>query len=87
MRIRLINNRNAAMKKQGGLCYNCRQPMWADDIEVFCKRFGVSHKRALWHQATAEHLRARCDGGTDRRDNIVAACHFCNGHQHRAKRH
>lgn len=85
MRSQLIKNRNAAMKKQTGLCYYCRQPMWVDDIEAFCKRFSMSHKRALWHQCTAEHLRAQCDGGTDKRDNIVAACRFCNGHRHRTK--
>ena len=86
MNRQLINNRTAAMKKQNGLCYYCRQPMWAADVEAFCKRFGMSRKRAMRHQATAEHLHAQCDGGTDRPDNIVAACRFCNGHRHRSKK-
>jgi len=86
MRSRLTKNRKAAMNEQSGLCYYCCQPMWAADIEAFCKRFGISRKRAMWHQATAEHLRAQCDGGTDRPDNIVAACRFCNGHRHRSKK-
>lgn len=86
MESRLIKNRKAAMKKQSGLCYYCRQPMWAADIEAFCKYSGMSRKRAMWHQATAEHLKAQCDGGTDKPDNIVAACRFCNGYRHRAKK-
>lgn len=85
MTSRLIKNRNAATHRQGGLCYYCRQPMWTAKVETFCKRFGISHKRAIRHQATAEHLRAQCDAGTDKRDNIVSACRYCNGHRHRTK--
>jgi len=36
-------------------------------------------------QATAEHLVARCKGGTDAPDNIVAACRFCNTRRHQTK--
>lgn len=36
----------------------------------------------LGKRATAEHLRARCDGGTDRRDNIAAAHGRCNQGRH-----
>lgn len=36
----------------------------------------------LGKRATAEHLRARCDGGTDRRDNIAAAHRRCNQGRH-----
>ena len=85
MRSRLIRNRKAAMKRQGGLCYYCRQPMWVADINAFCNHFSMSHKRASWHKVTAEHLQAKCDSGTDQQANIVAACRFCNEHRHRAK--
>jgi hypothetical protein len=37
-------------------------------------------------QATAEHLRARCDGGKHAAPNVVAACLYCNLHRHRRKR-
>jgi hypothetical protein len=37
-------------------------------------------------QATAEHLRARCDGGTHAGSNIAAACLYCNSHRHRRKK-
>ncbi len=84
MTSRLIKNRSVAMKRQSGRCYYCHQPMWTAGIEAFCERFGISPKRAIRHQATAEHLRAQCDGGTDKPGNIVAACRFCNGHRHRS---
>ncbi|WP_206597344.1 HNH endonuclease [Pseudacidovorax intermedius] len=38
--------------------------------------------RPLGSKATAEHLRARQDGGTDRRENIAAACSSCNHGRH-----
>lgn len=31
---------------------------------------------------TAEHLQARCDGGKDTRENIVAAHRLCNSRRH-----
>lgn len=36
----------------------------------------------LGRHVTAEHLTARCDGGTDRRDNIAAAHRRCNQGRH-----
>jgi hypothetical protein len=36
-------------------------------------------------RCTAEHLRARCDGGRDTSDNVVAACWICNSRRHRRK--
>ncbi|MDN4590254.1 hypothetical protein DBA29_17325 [Xenophilus aerolatus] len=38
--------------------------------------------RPMGRDATAEHLRPRCSGGTDRRSNIAAACHACNQARH-----
>jgi hypothetical protein len=37
-------------------------------------------------RSTAEHLKARCEGGTNARDNIVAAHHICNARRHKRKR-
>lgn len=39
----------------------------------------MTTKRRQPHAATVEHLRPRCDGGTDRRDNLALACRRCNG--------
>ncbi|WP_416347129.1 HNH endonuclease signature motif containing protein [Devosia sp.] len=36
-------------------------------------------------RCTAEHLRARCDGGKDVLENVVAACWLCNNRRHRRK--
>jgi hypothetical protein len=36
-------------------------------------------------RCTAEHLKARADGGSDRSDNIVAACIYCNLRRHRPR--
>ncbi|MCB1483339.1 MAG: HNH endonuclease [Hyphomicrobiaceae bacterium] len=36
-------------------------------------------------RCTAEHLVARCEGGPDTIQNIVAACWLCNNRRHRRK--
>ncbi|WP_407931797.1 HNH endonuclease [Devosia sediminis] len=36
-------------------------------------------------RCTAEHLRARCDGGKDVPENVVAACWLCNKRRYRRK--
>jgi len=64
-------------------CYYCGFPMWSKRPEGFAQHFGISLKEARRFFCTAEHLTARCDGGTSRSDNIVAACWFCNSHRHR----
>ncbi|THD00948.1 hypothetical protein B1810_22065 [Panacagrimonas perspica] len=56
--------------------------MWLGDPGAYCVRFGISPKRALRFQCTAEHLVARQDNGGDEEDNIVAACRHCNWQRH-----
>ncbi len=63
-------------------CYYCGFPMWSKQPDGFARHFGISLKEAERFRCTAEHLRARCDGGTSSRYNIVAACWFCNSHRH-----
>ncbi|WP_431312814.1 HNH endonuclease [Roseateles agri] len=41
-----------------------------------------SRRAAAFLQCTAEHLIARCDGGTDVASNVVAACWRCNRTRH-----
>ncbi|MBF5090521.1 HNH endonuclease [Novosphingobium sp. NBM11] len=70
---------------QDGLCFYCKQPMWEHDPHQFSERFAVCDKRLGWLRSTAEHLRARCEGGKNTGDNIVAACLFCNSRRHRSR--
>lgn len=81
---RLSRIRFNKMQAQSGLCYYCRQPMWTGDPAQFCERHGLTRRRARWHICTAEHLHARCDGGADSDDNIVAACWYCNWTRHKS---
>lgn len=77
-----IHLRNAAAKKQGGLCFYCRLPMWMGATHP-TKRFAAVHRLTLRQaetlQCTAEHLHPRCEGGQDVAENVVAACITCNG--------
>ena len=38
--------------------------------------------RPMGREVTAEHLRARMDGGSHTLENIVAACRYCNHQRH-----
>lgn len=62
--------RNAAFKKQRGLCWWCKEPM--------IRGGDPRDERAL----TGEHLIRRVDGGKTRPGNIVAACRKCNNERH-----
>lgn len=59
--------------------------MWEQNRDGFAKKFGFSIAEASKFQCTAEHLRARCDGGKDWPRNIVAACLSCNTGRHQLK--
>ena len=65
-----------AFQRQNGMCCYCGLPMWRPGCQD-----GPSEMRC-----TAEHLRARSEGGDDRPSNIAAAHKFCNVHRHRSKR-
>jgi hypothetical protein len=84
--IRIRNLRHKAAESQGWQCYYCQLPMWETDPKIFATRFRVSGRAALLFRCTAEHLEARCDGGRDIQENIVAACQYCNKNRHRKKR-
>lgn len=64
--------RDEAFGRQSGLCWYCGRPMSS-----------ATDKRS--NRRTAEHLLARCDGGADVAENIVAACWLCNVQRHRSK--
>lgn len=77
--------RETKMRAQGGLCYYCGQPMWTGDREAFARTHGIALGMAAWFRCTAEHLRARYEGGRHEAGNVVAACLFCNRTRHKAK--
>lgn len=80
--LQIIRNRKAA--RQRWTCTYCRQPMWRTDPEDFARRHCLTMEQAALFQVTAEHLRARRDGGRNSYANIAAACLYCNRmrHQH-----
>lgn len=75
-----------AFERQGGLCIYCGLPMIPrEKIDQFSAVATLSAKRLLDVTATAEHLRARCDGGRDTTTNIAAAHRVCNERRHRMR--
>jgi len=79
---RLKRYRWQAFKKQKGRCYYFHSPMWLGSTEEFADNYGITEIQAERFQCTAEHLIARQNGGTDERENIVAACLYCNFTRH-----
>ena len=78
----LLRARSIAFGRQSGRCLYCGVPMWSDDSTAFANQHGISPHLAKWLQCTAEHLHARCDGGTDAAKNIAAVCWLCNHRRH-----
>ena len=78
----LLKFRTEAFRRQAGRCHYCGVLMWAEDPETFAKVHRLSQRVMRGLQCTAEHLRARRDGGGDTQENIVAACLRCNRQRH-----
>lgn len=75
--------RHRAFVKQLGCCYYCGVPMIkGSSFSTFCQKYSLTEHEAQMLQCTAEHLVARCDGGTDNDENVVAACLRCNSSRH-----
>lgn len=81
----LIKSRFKAFNVQLGRCIYCELPMWLDDPTAFAKKYKITIKQAKLFQCTAEHLKAKQDGGKDSESNIAAACHYCNQKRHKRK--
>ena len=77
--------RAVAYHDQNGRCAYCGASMWLATPSDFATQYRLSLKQARLLQCTAEHLVARCDGGLDARQNIVAACFWCNQRRHARK--
>lgn len=78
--LQIIRNRKAVRQRWN--CHYCRQPMWRRNVEAFARRHGLTMEKAERLQVTAEHLRARRDGGRNSYANIAAACLYCNRMRH-----
>ena len=82
----LKNKRARAFKSQNGKCYYCMIPMWLTEVTDHFFQSRISTKAMSRIRCTAEHVEARCDGGSDAIENLVAACWFCNSTRHRMAR-
>ena len=82
MPTKIARYRAEAFQKQSGRCYYCGVAMWLNSCAEFAKAYGLDEQQVLKVQGTAEHLIARCDGGSDSAENIVAACLTCNRRRH-----
>jgi len=77
--------RARAFLHQNGKCFYCHKPIWLSDPDHFAAEQKFTIKQARRFQCTAEHLRARKDGGGNNAANIAAACLFCNQGRHGRK--
>ncbi|MNM24916.1 hypothetical protein D3C81_353560 [compost metagenome] len=77
--------RSTAFQRQQGLCIYCQRPMWQSHLRVFAAANGLTKFQASQRRCTAEHLQARCDGGSSQQANIAAACAYCNQQRHQLK--
>ena len=71
---RIPTYRTAAFLAQRGLCFYCRQPM------------APASAQAAITRCTAEHLRPKVEMGRNQKDNLVAACWYCNHQRHAGRR-
>ena len=79
----IAKHRLAAFNRQEGRCFYCGLPMWLKHPAEFAAKYRISEGAVSRFQCTAEHLKARHDGGTNSDGNIVAACRHCNMTRHR----
>jgi len=79
----LKHPRLIAFLSQNGLCHYCGQPMWLSNQETFAGQYGLSAKQAKLLMCTGEHLLPHKDGGGACKQNIVAACLYCNTRRHK----
>lgn len=82
----LVKSRNVAYVRQQGRCFYCSCPMpMSNNLEAFAQATGLSLSLSRQIVCTAEHLKAKSEGGRDTSDNIVAACLVCNQRRHKRK--
>lgn len=67
---------------QQGCCYYCGLKMIDPAVPQCITPADVRPRWRKFLMCTAEHLRARRDGGGDVASNVVAACAWCNSRRH-----
>lgn len=82
----ILKLRRQAFSRQHCRCFYCAMPIWLSHKKSFALEHGIPCALARNLQCTAEHLRARQDGGQDKPANIAAACIWCNQQRHAVKR-
>jgi hypothetical protein len=85
MKNRLARLREKAFVQQCGRCDYCTAKIWLSDSGEFARSNQLTVRQAQLLRCTAEHKRARQDGGVDSRENIAAVCWFCNIKRHARK--
>ena len=79
---KIVQLRHQAFVNQSGFCYYCNRPMWQCSPDIFAQQHHLTLAQSSRFQCTAEHLVPRQSGGPTTRNNIVAACKFCNSKRH-----
>lgn len=77
--------RHSAHSLQGGRCYYCHEPVWEANPTLFALQHNLPGRLLAHLRCTAEHLQARQDSGKNSRQNIVAACAWCNSQRHKGR--
>ena len=77
----LAKRRDSAFRAQNGDCYYCGCAMLKRQLSEFTAADSAQRVDRM-RVCTAEHLRARMNGGTNARKNLVAACWYCNTARH-----
>lgn len=83
---RLTHHRHRAFLAQSGRCHYCSMPMWEADLQAFAMTYGLTQAQANQLRCTAEHLQPRQSNGSNKAENIAAACHYCNQKRHKRKK-
>ncbi len=70
-------------REQGGCCYYCKYPLrflpkYGKPDEGICEGDNWRSWRAA-RTATLDHIVPRSQGGRNELENLVLACHWCNG--------
>lgn len=83
----LVRLRRVAYVRQCGKCCYCGLPMALHEGELpaFASKYHLTLRSARNLKCTAEHLLARCEGGQNSEQNIVAACWICNTRRHKRR--
>lgn len=84
MRKSVANKLQPMIDEQDGKCYYCKQRIVChrsydpDDIIVLDEWVYLKKERQLVKKASVEHIKPIFYGGTNRYDNLAAACVQCN---------